>query len=85
MVKFFYFGIFGNHCYDGLLVMKSHGESSAYIRRSSGMKSVGASNSFLGLRGKLWLWGKNSASASKHDEEQRKICLEMQELESKFF
>ncbi|QCD90154.1 hypothetical protein DEO72_LG4g1108 [Vigna unguiculata] len=46
------------------------------------MKSVGASNSFLGLRGKLWLWGNSSASASKHDEEQRKICLEMQELES---
>jgi len=33
--------------------MKSHGESSAYIRRNSGTKSVGASSSFSGLRGKL--------------------------------
>jgi len=33
--------------------MKFHGESSAYIHRSSRMKRVGASSSFSDLRGKL--------------------------------
>jgi len=34
-------------------------------------------------RKSMWLWENNNTSQSKHCEEQSKVILEMQELESK--
>jgi len=66
--------------------MKSHGESFAYIRESSGTKSVRASSLFSGLRGKLCGCGERVVLLQANTTKNKGRCfLEMQELESKFF